>query len=71
MNAAARLGWRVCYCTPTTLIDGIDAVKACLNLMYLPETVSVKGTTYFPGLVDVSAFPSLRAHCVTTDKAPQ
>lgn len=31
MNAAARLGWRVCYCTPQTLIAGVEAVAACLE----------------------------------------
>ena len=30
MNAGASRGWRVCYCTPQTLISGIEAVKACL-----------------------------------------
>jgi hypothetical protein len=30
MNAAAARGWRVCYCTPQTLITGVEAVAACL-----------------------------------------
>lgn len=31
MNAAAAKGWRVCYCTPQTLIAGVEAVAACLE----------------------------------------
>lgn len=31
MNAVAARGWRVCYCTPQTLITGIEAVAACLK----------------------------------------
>ena len=30
-NRAAALGWRVCRCTPSTLITGIEAVAACLT----------------------------------------
>lgn len=31
MNAAAARGWRVCYCTPQTLITGVEAVAKCLT----------------------------------------
>ena len=30
-NAAAIRGWRVLRCTPSTLISGVEAVKACLE----------------------------------------
>ena len=31
MNIAASKGWRICYCTPQTLITGVEAVAACLS----------------------------------------
>ena len=31
MNAAAAAGWRICYCTPQTLIAGVEAVAVCLK----------------------------------------
>ena len=70
-NRAAALGWRIVRCTPQTLITGVEAVAACLNVMYLPNTVVVKGVTYFAGLVDVSAYPALREFCVSAVNAPQ
>ena len=35
-NRASALGWRICRCTPTTLITGVEAVKACIAPQ--PET---------------------------------
>lgn len=37
MNAAAARGWRICYCTPQTLISGVEAVAACLTTAHQKE----------------------------------